>query len=492
MSTTALGSALSGLRVAQKALDVTAVNISNANTDGYTKKSLSQENIAVGGVGIGVRYGEVSRYVDEAVQRDYRTQLGVQSFLSTTTTYLSRITAFHGSTEQESNIAARLAGVHDKFVALSATPNSTTAQNDVLAQAGKLVSSLNNYSAHLLTTRNDVEREIQAEVKTLNTTLENIAELNRKIRTMTALGRSTADMEDHRDMLAKQIAQQLDISYFKDGENSLVIQTKNGGVLADTQARPITFDAKNVSHTSTYPASLGGLIVGSGVDAIDLAAGTPGGKLGALFNLRDQEIPKYNAELDELAHKLMMRFDDQNLRLFTDENGVVPVNDPAIYTGIAGKIRINPVILANSSLLQQGTSGPAVGEGSSDVIMKIINFTFGKTRDASGTPNVAFNTSMLGAERSIKFDIIGDPNTALLDFSTAMLDGQATDYNTVKSNLDAEQLYTQNIEKRMLDTSSVNTDEEMANMIVLQRNYAASAKMISALDQLFRDLLNAI
>lgn len=43
MSTAALTSALSGLRVAQQALDLTANNISNAGTEGYTRKTLPQE-----------------------------------------------------------------------------------------------------------------------------------------------------------------------------------------------------------------------------------------------------------------------------------------------------------------------------------------------------------------------------------------------------------------------------------------------------------------
>src|SRR4051812_25856631 len=98
MTTTALNSAVSGLRIAQKSIDVTANNISNANTDGYTKKLLPQSALIAGGVGVGVRAGEIMRNVDDALQRDLRTQLGVQSFQQTRESYLSRVIGINGST----------------------------------------------------------------------------------------------------------------------------------------------------------------------------------------------------------------------------------------------------------------------------------------------------------------------------------------------------------------------------------------------------------
>ena len=55
MSLTAtLANALSGLKVAQRALSVTANNVANANTQGYSRKVLSQEAVIIGSRGAGV------------------------------------------------------------------------------------------------------------------------------------------------------------------------------------------------------------------------------------------------------------------------------------------------------------------------------------------------------------------------------------------------------------------------------------------------------
>jgi len=38
----------------------------------------------------------------------------------------------------------------------------------------------------------------------------------------------------------------------------------------------------------------------------------------------------------------------------------------------------------------------------------------------------------------------------------------------------------------------VNLDSELSKMLALEQSYAASAKLVSAVDQMFSDLLNAI
>lgn len=493
MSTEALGTALSGLRAAQQGLNIVSNNVANASTEGYTAKSISQQSAVAGDSGVGVRVGQITRFVDRALQRDYRTQLGLSSYYNTRQIYLSRLVSAQGSAEQEKNIGSQIGKLYQAFVQLSSAPDSTTAQQGLLTQAGNLVRSFNSASQLINDMRNEAQTTINEEVKTLNETLRQIAEFNNRISTLQAVGQSTAVLEDQRDSLIKNVASQMDVTYYTNGNGTLVLQTKGGQVLADTAARTLEFDNSVIIPSSNYPTSLTGLILkGAGTDTdTDLAAVNIGGKLGALISMRDKELPNYNAQLDELAHKLAMRFDDQNVRLFTNSSGVVPANVPTSYNGFAGTMQVNADILANPGLLQRGTSGPAVNAGSNTIIMNVVNYTFGRYRDAANTLNVAFNTDNVGYDQDIDFRIIGDPNTSIEQFARAMLDGQASDLNLVKTTADNETQYMQEVQKRLYDTSAVDTDYEMGKMIELQKNYSASAKMITALDQLFRDLLNA-
>lgn len=493
MGTEALGTALSGLRVAQKGLDVVASNVSNANTEGYTKKILSQETIVSDGVGVGVRYNEITRYVDQAVQRDYRAQMSISGYSTARESYLSRVVALHGATDNESNTGAYLSRLQNAFVELSASPDARASQQNVVNQAQNFAASLNSLSNNLLSIRNDTQKALATETDNLNATLKQIADLNRAIAPLKAVGKSTAALEDQRDVLVKKVAEMIDISTFTDGDGVLVLQTKQGQVLADTDARPLVFKNESVTSASVYPDNLGGLLLmGVGGESVDLAQKNPGGKLGALLELRDKDLPAYSAQLDALAYTVAVRFNDQGVRLFTDNLGTIPANNPAIYNGFAANIKVNDYVVSNPGLLQTGTSGGSVNAGDNSVIMKVVNYTFGRFKDAVGTLNVPFTLQSAGAGRNLNIAIVGDEYASLTDFASGMIDAQAGDYNIAKTAKTTEEQYTKEIETRLLDASAVDTDSEMARMIELQKNYAASAKMIGALDQLFQELLNAI
>jgi flagellar hook-associated protein 1 FlgK len=491
MSIDALSTALSGLRVTQQALDVTALNVANAQTDGYTRKILPQESVVVGNRGIGVRAGEVQRYVDQALLRDYRTQIGVETGLSVRESYLSRIQSFHGSSDQQTNLASRLNALANSFTTLSATPESATAQQYVVDQAVNLAVNINKYADFLLKMRVEAQESIAGEVANANSYLNTIAEYNKRIGQLKSVGSSTASLEDQRDIAVKKLSELMDISYFEDGDGILVVQTRNGQVLADHEAHPLQFNNSSMTYASYYPDSLSGVTVNPGTEgAIDLN-GSSGGKLGALLNLRDNELPSYMAQLDELAHKIAMRFDAQGLRLFTDASGGVPANTPNQYLGFAQNIQVNDYIRHDASLIQKGTQGIAIDVASNAVIERIINFTFGAYQDASGTPHAQFNVTNNGPGGLSNFPSLIGPNASLDLFTRSMLGRQAEEHALVFSQLKTEKAYTQDIQTRLLDGSSVSTDEEMANMIELQRNYAASAKVINALDELFKALLGA-
>src|SRR5688572_10819456 len=61
----ALSNARSGLAVAQHALDVTANNVANVNTEGYSRKLAQQEAVLLDGRGAGARSTDPRRAVDD-------------------------------------------------------------------------------------------------------------------------------------------------------------------------------------------------------------------------------------------------------------------------------------------------------------------------------------------------------------------------------------------------------------------------------------------
>lgn len=409
MSVQALNIALSGLKVAKQALDVTSNNIANAGVDGYTRKILPQyTNVGTGGTYFGVLAGNIQRNMDVALRRDVWAQTSKENYLMTRTNYLERIQTFHGASDAEQAISSAISDLENSFAQLSTSPEDIFLQNDVLNSASEVANTFNDFGDLITNTRNDAQNEMRAAVTSINELLENIASLNQAIKRDFNLDRSTAALEDERDIAIKELTKLVDISTYTRGDAVMVIQTRGGTILAEESAQELYFNPATLSAGTT-----GASIYLNDATGIDLTTTNLGGSLGALLELRDQTLPSYQAQADELAHKLSLRFASQGMVLFTDGSGAVPGLATADYIGYSSEIQVNPAILADTSLLRTGTEPSiSVGEASSDVIQKILDFTFGDTEEttAAGTADLLAGPDL--------FTILGLSGTAQIAGTT--------------------------------------------------------------------------
>ena len=74
----ALTSAISGLQTAQSGLDIISNNISNVNTEGYTRKQFQSQSIVLAGMGAGVSIGDIVNKVDQNLLRDSASALAAR------------------------------------------------------------------------------------------------------------------------------------------------------------------------------------------------------------------------------------------------------------------------------------------------------------------------------------------------------------------------------------------------------------------------------
>lgn len=407
MSLQALNTALTGLRVAQQQLNVLSNNVANVGTTGYTRKILPQSAQTLGnGFGIGVTADTVVRKVDMNLSRDLWTQVSAVSASDVRASYLSTIETFHGPPDKELSISAYIAALKDEFIKLSDDPTNGFSLQATLNQAQSVANKFNSYGKMITQMRQDIQTEIEVVVESVNALSEQIAELNRQIKVSSSLGRSTADLEDQRDEALKNMSQHLQITYFKRSDGVLTVQTTTGVELVSDRVSPLYFNPGVVSPTATYPATLSGVFTNGregSPSAFDITRTNLGGKLGSLLDLRDNTLVQYQSQMDELAHKLAMRFDAQGLRLFSDANGNIPADTPpdpstnpptsVAYVGFASNIRVNSAIVNNIELLQQGTYTPesAIPSGSDEVIRRVLDYTFGMVSHQQAAGSIDLN-----------------------------------------------------------------------------------------------------
>lgn len=390
MGISSLSTALSGLKINQQQIDIISNNIANVGTEGYTRKILPQSTQVVNGRSIGVVGETIVRNVDLRLERDLWTQVSATSFYSVQETYLGRVDQFHGAPDANVSVAAEVGKLQDTFSALANSPADQFLQADVVDQAQDTAQKLNDLSDYYTTLRNDAQDEAVAVVDSINGLLEQIAELNTQIRFASIAGDTVAATEDARDQAVTELTELIDISTYRRGDGILVVQTLEGVELAGERAETLTFRATPLSPATAYPDTAAGIFVGDPTDnptAIDITQRNLGGKLGGLMELRDDTFPRLSAQLDELAHKLALRFEAQGLRLFTDSSGTIPpdtapdpTTDPPTsveYVGFASLIQVNTEVVEDQTLVQRGTYGATIQSGSNEVIRRIIENTFG-------------------------------------------------------------------------------------------------------------------
>ena len=445
-----LNVALTGLKAAQAQIAVTSNNVANVSTEGYTRKTLEQSSTVIGTDGTGVTIGNVKRKVDEILLRDYRTQVSRSSGLSTRTSYLNQIQDFHGPPDSEQSITSYVAKLRDSFSQLSNSPESPYLLNAVYSKAQQVVEKFASFSDKLSQLRNDTQAEMKESVNKINTLTEQIAQLNVSIKVTKSTDGSTAALEDQRDVAVKSLAEEVDISYFQTSEGVLVVQTREGQLLVDTAPVDVSFDAVALGPGSYYPASANPVMLGSSTSGVNLTdVDTLGGRLGELIKLRDDTLPTYQAQIDEMAHKMATRFSNEGLDLFTKPDGTIPANTPTAYVGFSTDMVVNPSIVSDNSLIRKGTStNSTVQAGSAEVLRKIVEFTFGSVdhQQAQGTVDISNAVPTLFTTLSLtgQARIVGTANIQALGSldSSPYINPTTEDTFTIKVGAAAAQTIT--------------------------------------------------
>ena len=433
MGLAGLDQALSGIRVAQQQLSVLSNNISNAQVEGFTRKILPQSTLTLNGQGAGVLSDTIIRKVDTNLQLDLFRQTSIESFLTTQVDALDRIQQFHGPPSGEASFSALLGQLRDDFLQLDNDPGDPLLQNQALSSAKTFASKIRDFASLVQEIRNDAEGDIASSVDQINGLLQQIADLNAQIKFNNAVDSSVAQLSDQRDQAITALSELIEISSFTRGDGVFVVQTKDGQQLAAETATEVFFQQSNIGPENFHPDSINGIFVGGNpaqnAGAFDITDTEPGGKIGALVDLRDNILPRFQAQIDELAANVADRFDRQGLRLFTNEGGGLPdfTIDPdntadlsQAFTPTAANVitATGVVIDGTPDEIDFNVNIPGVGSQTLTIDLDALDGTGSRTQDVNG---IAY---LLNQE------IQNNPNISAQDFNVSTGSGGALVINS--------------------------------------------------------------
>jgi len=460
--TSILDIAQQALMTDQFALNVTANNVANQNTPGYTREVVNFEtedsvSLSGGTQSSGVTATESSqrdRVLEQRVQQ--QTQAVAQSgALGSALQQVENIfglsstsSSANSSAVTSSALGSAINGLFSSLSALEGNPSDTATRQSVLSAAAGLASAFNDASNQLSQLSSSLNQQVSSDATQVNALTTSIASLNAQIASTSPTG-DAGTLEDQRQQDIAQLSQLVGLDQIATSQNGISLTTSGGALLVG--------GSQSFAMTTTQVG--GNTNVMAGDPPQDVTANLTGGDLGGTLQARDQNLATYSKQLDNLAFSLGTAVNQQNEQGI-DSNGnpgQAIFSLPPTQTGAAALITVS------------GTSPAAVaaattGEGSSgnDNATALANLA---TADTVGSQTATgFLASFLGQ--------LGSDASAATTENTGQ-QAALTQLTTQRDSL-----------------SAVSTDQEAANLTQFQRAYQASSEVFNIVNTLMASAIN--
>ncbi len=428
-----LNTANSGMSAHQKSIQTISHNISNLDTDGYSRQrtefatnspmympSLSN-SIGRGQLGTGVHVTDVTRarnsfydYQFRAEAHKYGNTVSKYDYYNTIETILNEPSDYGIS-----------AGIDDFFKgweSLSKDINSDSKKSLVVENASNLATLISESYKKLDKLKGDIDSNIDTEIKQINDMLKSLEGLNKSIDIISGSGSTPNDLLDERDRILDNLSFKLDL------ENSDVKNMLSDGKLEINELK---------NADGTWKTGISGTLQG-------------------LFEMLGK-IDTYKSDLKDVSDGLAKQIND----VYNTSAGIT-VRDFFITSNVAGEdiIKVNPAIKSNSNELKLTTE-----EASKIAKLK---------------------------DEKIDIGVAGGKVSTISDHYRAFAESVGLDSQKVNQDEVNQRKIINNVDNSRMSVSGVSLDEEMTELMKVQRSYQASAKVMSTAVQLLDVVINGI
>ncbi len=542
MASGILGTAVSGLIAVQRQLATTGHNISNVNTEGFSRQrvlfsSRGGQGTGAGFIGQGVDAVRTERIYDQFLVAQVRSSTSAFSELDTFRSLAVQVDNFIAdpNLNLSSSLQAFFGAVHE----VADDPSSIPARQVLLAHANTLADQFVTVDNRLDNLSSQVNRNIESSVSEINSIAESIARINEDIVIASGQSGGSApnDLLDQRDHLLTQLSEYVDVTAVEQDDGSLSVFIGNGQPLV----LGINSAALATQRSDLDPERLD-ILYTANSSSVVITQNLSGGELSGSLKFAEEILGPTRKGLGRVALGLTADFNDihgngfdldgNTQQLFFDPPQVTVIGNTSNTGTIAVSFDdVNQVSLSDYSLTFDGTNYSLIRLSDNVEVYNdsVSNFTIDgfavdavaavsgdsflirPTHNIAGEISVAISdTNQIAASQSNTITgSVGDNRNALalaaLETNQNLLNGTATfqeAYGKAVANVGtltrAADINSQAQEGLLIQAqqaqqavSGVNLDEEAANLVRFQQAYQASAQLVSVANEIFDSLLNA-
>ena len=455
-----LNTAVSGLAAAQRAMDIVGQNVVNANTPGYSRQrvNLSSAGTATNATfhtGNGAPYGGVNvdnvTRIRDAFLESSRAAAG--SRLEALKAQSATLSGAEGllSEPGETGLQTVLDDFYSSWHDLATRPGDAGA-GAVVIQRGIAVSDQLRFvsegvSAYWTTAQQDLAQVVNE----TNATAKDLAGLNQKIREGVVADKPANELMDQRDLLIRRLGELV---------GGVAVPGPDG--MVGVAVGGITLVAGSVAEQFALSGALDLSNAGSQPPTLTWSAGgTPvpveSGKAAGLLAVLRTDLPGISTQLDGVATSLRDLVNGVHNTGFTLAGA--PGGD--FFSGTDAK-SLGVIPTAPTQLAVSQTAGRVDGSNA---------LALGDLVDERNA------TALLGGP---------GPNERWRDLAT----GLGVQTQSLSRTVTVQEAVVSTADDANEAIAGVNIDEEMTSMLLFQRAYQASARVITTVDEMLDTLIN--
>ena len=477
---------------------VIARNISNANTPGYSREIANQSTNAYGGSDV----ISITRQVNSALLDQLNastSESASQNAISTGLSTLARTvndsataSSASGATQNGASPSAMLANLQSALATYAASPSDVSAAQATVTAAGNLTASLNAGSAAVQQVRSQADASIASSVAAINSLLNQFTSVNAAIVNGVASGADVSSAEDSRDSILTQLSKQIGISTTTNTNGSTSIYTDSGVPLFQDIPQTLSFTPTPtlIAGANGNPVTINGVPITGSSAPMALQSGALAGNA----QLRDTIAPEYQSQLDQIAGGLIDTFaeTDQSATptqpslpgLFTYP-GAIGLPSTTNTTGLGSQIEVNANVDPNQGgsvdLLRDGGISDPSG----------TTYTYNSTGAAGFSGRIQQLTTAIDASQTFDPSAGLGGSNSLSGYASASVswlqaqNQQASDAASYQSSVASQ------ASSALSNTTGVNLDTEMTNMLNIENSYTTTAKLLTTVNNMFSSLIAA-
>ncbi len=481
--------AKTALAVSQKAISLSGHNISNANTQGYTRQRIIVEaidpsyphariaQVNKGAIGGGVAVTMIDQIRSDYLDRQFRNQNTKLGYWQTRADELEYIETVINELSG-SSISKAMADFFDSLSDLSADPSSKEIRTTVQQNALKMTETFNRYYDQLVDLQNLYNDSMKLTVDEINDLLNGISSFNKQIFAYELSGEKANDLRDKRNLLIDQLSGLINITCTEASNGQLVVSCDGVDLVNHTTVTLLEARPELTGEVSGEPGYYE-IYLGSPGTVFSFS----GGKLQALKELRDSNavdkigIPRILQSLNTLARSIAEQFNAIHSTGYT-----MPYGGNASQTGI----NLFDVPSGDYSLITAGnfTLSAAVLDNVFNIAASNTLIDLSAANTQAGNNIIALAMVTLSASKGLP----GVDNFENFLKSTVVEVG--IESATSRKNAASQQTIMDNITERKQSISGVSLDEEMIQLVAYQHSYSAAARVLTAIDEALDVLIN--